>query len=106
LVLAAALSRREPSGTVFFTAWIVFVALTLGLIVQLGFIDAWKTAVRAGTGWVTLLPGTAAMVTFAAVIDLHAEAGGALRFAGVRHRVGRLAGDQFRLGAGPQAHYP
>ncbi len=68
MVLAAALSPREAVGAVFFTAWILFVGLTIGLIVQVSFVDAWKAAARAGTSWVKLLPGTAAMAVFAVVI--------------------------------------
>jgi hypothetical protein len=68
IVLAAALSPREAVGAAFFSAWILFVGLTLGLIVQLSFVDAWKNAARAGTSWLKLLPGSAAITVFGVVI--------------------------------------
>ncbi len=68
IILAAALSAREAIGAAFFTAWILFVGLTLGLIVQLSFVNAWKSTARAGTGWIKLLPGTAAIAAFGVMI--------------------------------------
>lgn len=68
LLLAAAARGRDASGAVFFTLWILFCGLLLGLMIELSFASAWKSAVRAGTGWVKLLPGTGAIAVFGAAI--------------------------------------
>jgi hypothetical protein len=70
LLLAATARGRDASGAVFFTVWILFCGLMLGLMIELSFASAWKTAVRAGMGWVKLLPGTAAIAVFGGVIAL------------------------------------
>jgi hypothetical protein len=68
LALAAVASKREALGSVFFTAWILFCGLPLGLIAWLSFVPACKSAARAGGNWLKLLPGAAALLVFAAVI--------------------------------------
>lgn len=68
LMLAASASGREALGSIFFTVWILFSGLTLGLIAWLSFVPACKSAARAGGNWVKLLPGVAALLVFAAVI--------------------------------------
>jgi hypothetical protein len=67
-MLAAAMSKRDTLMALFFTSWILFCGLTLGFIVEVSFISMWKATVRAGTGWLKLLPGTAAIMIFAAAI--------------------------------------
>jgi hypothetical protein len=37
-------------------------------MIELTFISAWKTAMRAGVGWTRLLPGTAAIAVFGSVM--------------------------------------
>ena len=68
LALAAAASKRETLGSMFFTAWILSCGLPLGLIAWLSFVPACKSAARAGGNWLKLLPGAAALLVFAAVI--------------------------------------
>jgi hypothetical protein len=67
-VLAAAVSQRDTLTALFFTWWILFCGLTLGFIVEVNFVSAWKATVRAGTSWLKLLPGTAAIAIFAVAI--------------------------------------
>ena len=68
LLLAAMARGRDTTGAIFFTIWFLFCGLMLGLMIELTFISAWKTAARAGTGWVRLLPGTAAIAVFGSVM--------------------------------------
>ena len=68
LLLVAIARGRDASGAVFFTLWILFCGLMLGMMIEHSFAAAWKSAVRAGTGWVKLLPGTAAIAVFGAAI--------------------------------------
>jgi Predicted membrane protein (DUF2207) len=68
LALAATAGGRDSTGAVFFTVWILFVGLSMGMMVELSFARAWKTAVRSGRGWLTILPGTAAIAIFGAAI--------------------------------------
>jgi hypothetical protein len=68
LVLAAMAQGRDASGALFFSVWILFCGLIIGLMIETSFASGWKTAVRAGTGWVKLLPGFAAIGVFVAAI--------------------------------------
>jgi hypothetical protein len=68
LLLASMARGRDTTGAIFFTIWFLFCGLMLGLMIELTFISAWKTAARAGVGWVRLLPGTAAIAVFGSVM--------------------------------------
>jgi hypothetical protein len=68
LALAITARGRDTSGAVFTTLWVLFMGLMMGMMLEFSFASAWKNAVRAGTGWIKLLPGTAAFSIFAAVI--------------------------------------
>ncbi len=68
LVFAARAHGRDAGGAPFFTAWVLFCGLIIGMMVETSFASAWKTAVRAGTGWTKLLPGFAAIGVFLAAI--------------------------------------
>jgi len=68
LALAAVARGRDTSEAIFFTIWFLFCGLMLGMMIELTFISAWKTAARAGVGWVRLLPGTAAIAVFGSVM--------------------------------------
>ena len=68
LVLAAMARGRDTTGAMFMTIWFLFCGLILGLMIELAFMSAWKTAMRAGVGWTTLLPGTAAIAVFGAAM--------------------------------------
>jgi hypothetical protein len=68
LTVAAMAHGRDASGALFFTLWILFCGLILGMMIEMSFATAWRTAVRAGTGWVKLLPGLAAVGVFLAAI--------------------------------------
>jgi len=62
--LAATAQGRDPSAALFMTAWILFCALTLGAIVEVGLLPAWKGVVRGTAQWIKMLPGTAAAGVF------------------------------------------
>ena len=68
LALAIVARGRDTSAAVFTTLWVLFMGLMMGMMIEFSFASAWKNAVRAGTGWIKLLPGTAAFSIFAAVI--------------------------------------
>ena len=68
LVFAAMARGRDAGGALFFTPWILFCGLLIGLMIETSFASAWRTALRAGTGWIKLLPGLAAIAVFAAAI--------------------------------------
>lgn len=70
LLLAAIAQGPNPSGAVLFTMWILFCGLVLGMMVELSFATAWRTAFRSGRGWLTLLPGTVAIAVFGGAIVL------------------------------------
>jgi Predicted membrane protein (DUF2207) len=67
LALAATAHGRDASGAAFFTMWVLFAGLLIGLLFEVAFLPACKTASRSG-GWVKLAPGTAAVAVFAVVI--------------------------------------
>ncbi len=68
LPFAAIASGRDASVAVFLTIWILFCGLAIGLMVELSFAPAWKAVLRAGMGWIKLLPGTAAIAVFVGMI--------------------------------------
>jgi hypothetical protein len=68
LPLAASAHGRDAFGAVFITCWVLFCGLTIGLMVELSFLSAWRTAVRARMGWTKLLPGSAAIAVFVGII--------------------------------------
>lgn len=68
LLLAVRAGGREAIGAVFFTMWMLFCGLVVGLMIELTFASAWKAAVRTRMGWSKLLPGTAAIAVFGAAI--------------------------------------
>jgi hypothetical protein len=68
LPLAFTATGRDPSGAAFMTVWILFCGLMLGAMIEMSFARAWKTTLRSGRGWVSVLPGTAAIAIFGAAI--------------------------------------
>ena len=68
LPLAATARGRDGFVAVFLTFWILFCGLIIGMMVELSFASAWKSALRAGSGWTRLLPGTAAIAVFVGTI--------------------------------------
>jgi hypothetical protein len=69
-VFAAIAKGRDTTGAFMFTFWILFVGLLLGMMIEMAFLSAWKTVVRARTGWIKMLPGTLALAAFLGVIGL------------------------------------
>jgi hypothetical protein len=67
LLLAATAQGRDTSGALFFTMWVMFAGLMIGLLFEMAFLPACKMALRSG-GWLKLLPGAAAVGVFVAVI--------------------------------------
>jgi Predicted membrane protein (DUF2207) len=70
LPLALIATGRDATGALFMTLWILFCGLTLGMMIELSFAMAWKTTLRSGKGWLSVLPGTAAIAVFGVVIAL------------------------------------
>jgi Predicted membrane protein (DUF2207) len=68
LVLAVTAHGRDASGAVFFTVWILFCGLILGLMIELTFAVAWKATILTRMGGLKLLPGTAAIAVFGGAI--------------------------------------
>jgi hypothetical protein len=62
--LAATAQGRDTGGAFFMTAWILFCALILGALVEIGLLPAWKGVLRGTAGWTKLIPGTAASGVF------------------------------------------
>lgn len=67
LLFAGFAQGRDTSGATFFTMWILFAGLMVGLLFEVAFLPALKMALRSG-GWLKLLPGAAAVSLFASVI--------------------------------------
>lgn len=67
LWFALSAEGRDTSGAFFLTVWSLFTGLLIGLLFEVSFLPACKTAIRSG-GWVKLIPGFAALAIFAAVI--------------------------------------
>ncbi len=70
LVLAFFARGRDPSVAVFFTLWVLFCGLIIGMMVEFWLASAWKGALQTGTGWTKLLPATAAVAVFGGAIAL------------------------------------
>jgi hypothetical protein len=68
LLFAARASGRDTSGALFFTVWALGAGLMIGLLFEMAFWPACKTALHSGGGWIKLLPGTAAIGAFVWVI--------------------------------------
>jgi len=70
LALAVAAHSRSTTGSVFFTMWVLFAGLCLGLLVELSFVPACKDAIRTRSGVLRILPGLAAISAFLWAIGL------------------------------------
>jgi hypothetical protein len=70
LVLAFTAHGRDASAAVFFTLWVLFCGLIIGMIVEFSLASAWRGAIQTGVGWTRLLPATAAVAVFGAAIGL------------------------------------
>jgi hypothetical protein len=83
LPLAITAHGRDPSGALFSTLWVLFCGLGIGMMTELSFAPALKSAIRGRMGWTKLLPGAAAMAVFAGAIILllkHLASGVSLSF--------------------------
>ena len=70
LPLAVTAHGRDASTAFFFTVWVLFCGLIIGMMVELSLASALKSAVKTGMGWTKLLPATAAVAVFAGAIVL------------------------------------
>jgi hypothetical protein len=70
LVLAITAHGRDASAAVFFTVWVLFCGLIIGMMIEMSLASAWKAVLKTGMGWTKLLPGTAAIAVFAGAIGL------------------------------------
>jgi hypothetical protein len=61
---------RDASAAVFFTVWVLFCGLMIGMMVELSLLSAWKAAIMTGTGWTKMLPATGAIAVFGGVMVL------------------------------------
>jgi hypothetical protein len=68
LLLAATATGRNTQGAMFFTMWILFCGLSIGLLTEVSAIAVWKNNLRVRNGWIKLLPGVAAIGIFVAAI--------------------------------------
>jgi hypothetical protein len=68
LWFAARATGRDTSGALFLTLWALGAGLMIGLLFEMAFLPACKTAFRSGGGWLKLLPGAAAVGAFVCVI--------------------------------------
>jgi hypothetical protein len=66
-IAAFAARGRDTSGLLLLSWWFLFVTMTVGFIVRVSFLAAWKNASRAKTGYGMLLVGTLALSVFLAV---------------------------------------
>ena len=67
-ILAATAKGRDTTGAYMLTFWILFVGLTIGMMIEVAFLSAWKTVVRARRGWIKMFPGTMAVAVFSGII--------------------------------------
>jgi hypothetical protein len=67
-ILAATAKGRDTTGAYMLTFWILFCGLMIGMMIEVAFLSSWKTVVRAGIGWTTMLPGTLAIAVFGGII--------------------------------------
>jgi hypothetical protein len=65
--LAVTAHGRDTSEAIFLTVWALFTGLLIGVLFEMAFLPACKTAIRSG-GWIKLLPGAAAISVFVGVI--------------------------------------
>jgi hypothetical protein len=70
LPLALTAHGRDATGAFFFTVWVLFCGLMLGMMIELSFTPAWKSAMKTRTGWIKMLPGFAAIAVFGGAIVL------------------------------------
>ena len=68
LILAAMAHGRDAGIAPFFTMWLLFTGLTIGMMIEISLVSAWRTATRVRTGWIKMVPSTLAMGVFVAVI--------------------------------------
>ena len=68
--LALAAHSRSTTGSVFFTMWVLFAGLCLGLLIEMSLIPACKDAIRTRLGVVRIVPGLAATAVFFGAISL------------------------------------
>jgi hypothetical protein len=68
LPMALTANGRDTSGAFFFTVWVLFCGLMLGMMIELSFASAWKAVMVSGIGWLKLLPSTAAIAVFGGAI--------------------------------------
>ena len=68
LLFAARATGRDTSATPFLAIWALGAGLMIGLLLEMAFWPACKTALRSGGGWIKLLPGAAAVGAFVWVI--------------------------------------
>ena len=64
ILFAARATGRDASGALFFTIWALGAGLMIGLLFEMAFWPACKTAARSGGGWLRLLPGAGAVGAF------------------------------------------
>lgn len=67
-VLALTAQGRDTSAAFFFTIWVLFCGLMLGMMIELSLASAWKAAVKTRMGWTKLLPATGAIAVFGGAI--------------------------------------
>ncbi|MGH9575432.1 MAG: DUF2207 family protein [Candidatus Acidiferrales bacterium] len=67
-ILAAVTSRPDTFDSLFFTLWILFAGLLIGMLFELSFMPMCRAAVRGGKGSTKILSGVAPLLIFGTVI--------------------------------------
>ncbi len=72
LAMAAVSTARmsDTLGAIFIAVWVLFIGLLIGMMVEMQFLSASRSAIRARVGLLKLLPGLAAFAVFAAMIAI------------------------------------
>ena len=68
LPMAITANGRDTTGAFFFTVWVLFCGLMLGMMIEMSFASAWKAVMVSGIGWLKLLPGALACAVFGGAI--------------------------------------
>jgi hypothetical protein len=70
MAVPMAIMARGPDamGALFFTLWVLFCGLMLGMMIQLSLVGAVQAALKTGKGWIKLLPAALATAIFGTAI--------------------------------------
>ena len=58
----------NTKGTFFFTLWVLFCGLVIGMVIERAFLKSWKTVWRSRVGWTKMIPLTQAVIVFVGIV--------------------------------------